>query len=366
VLLVAPSAPPYGGMQLQADLLKKLLDAEQGFFVTALASNPAFPRYLRFLEILRGVRPFARAVVFCFRFWRELEQIDVVHVMAASWLYFFLVVYPAVCLSRLRGKPVIVNYRGGEAGSFLSIWGRLARPAFRMADLVTAPSRFLKQILESHARVPVSVVPNVVNLSAFRYRQRTDLKPTILVTRHLEKIYDLESVLRAFRRIQERRPDACLWIAGTGGQEGYLRSLVSAWSLRNVRFLGQVSHEELPAVYDQCDIFLNASRVDNFPGALLEASASGLVVVTTNAGGIPYIYEQGKNALLVERGDYEGLALEVERVLEEPTLAFNLTTAALALVRQFEWKNVGESLRESYAFARTCRASSIRFQKSYI
>jgi glycosyltransferase involved in cell wall biosynthesis len=351
-------------MQLQADLLRKLLSAE-GFRVTAVPSNPAFPRYLQFLEIFRGVRPFARAVVFCFRFWRALSQSDVVHVMAASWLYFFLVVCPAVCLSRLRRKPVIVNYRGGEAESFLSLWGRLARPAFRMADLVTAPSGFLKQILETHARVPVSVVPNVVNLSAFRYRQRTDLKPRILVTRHLEKMYDVESVLKAFRKIQERRPNASLWIAGNGSQETYLRSLVSAWDLSNVRFLGHVSHEKLPAVYDQCDIFVNASRVDNFPGALLEASASGLVVVTTNAGGIPYIYEHRKNALLFDRGDYEGLAVGIERVLEEPTLAYELTMAALALVRQFEWKNVGKMLRESYAFARANRLSNIKNRKSY-
>jgi len=349
VLLIAPAAPPYGGMQLQAELLKNLLRRD-GFRVIPLASNPPFPGLMRFLENCRGLRPFPRAVVFSFLLWRDLAEADVVHIMGASWLYFFLVVYPAVCLGRLRRKRVILNYRGGEADRFLSLWGRLARPAFRMAHLVTAPSKFLKQILERHARVQVSLVPNIVDLSAFQFRIRRELQPTILVTRHLEKIYDVATVLKAFGKIQERRSNASLWIAGTGSQEKHLRSLVSAWSLRNVRFLGHIPHEELPAIYNQCDIFLNASRVDNFPGALLEASASGLAVISTGAGGIPFIYEDHKNALLLDPGDYGGLALAVEEVLENSSLTRDLIANGLALVREFEWKTVGKVLREVYSF----------------
>src|ERR1039458_9466800 len=117
VLLVAPAAPPYGGMQLQAELLTRMLQAD-GFRVIRVAANPPFPRCMHIFETLRGVRPFARAAVFCLRLWHELTDAHVVHVMAASWLYFFLVVYPAVILSRLRGKRVVLNYRGGETGRF--------------------------------------------------------------------------------------------------------------------------------------------------------------------------------------------------------------------------------------------------------
>ena len=69
-----------------------------------------------------------------------------------------------------------------------------------------------------------------------------------------------------------------------------------------MRFLGYVDRQKLPAIYSECDILLNASRVDNFPGSLLDASAAGLAVVSTNAGGIPFIYTDGENALLVEVG----------------------------------------------------------------
>lgn len=352
IMLVVPVAPPYGGMQLQGELLTKKLRAD-GFRVIPLAANPPFPRWMRAFETLRGVRPFARAIVFSVKLWREMAGADVVHVMAASWLYFFLVVYPTVLLSRLRSKRVVLNYRGGEAGRFLSAWGALASPAFHMAHVVTAPSAFLKQTLESRARVPVSVVPNIVNLSAFHYRPRTAPAARILVTRHLEKMYDIASVLLAFCKIQERRPEATLWIAGTGSEEANLRSLVSVWNLRNVRFLGHVGYEQLPAVYDQCDILLNASRVDNFPGALLEASALGLIVVTTRAGGIPFLYEDHKNALLADVGDSTGLALAVEEVLQNPELARSLTEAGFELARRFEWNEVRRALFAAYSFGAT-------------
>lgn len=347
ILLVAPAAPPYGGMQLQAELLTKILRADS-FRVIQVATNPRLPPSVRFIEKLRGVRPFARAALFCIRLWRELAETDVVHVLAASWLYFFLVVYPAVFLGRLRHKRVVLTYHGGEAERFLSSWAVLARPAFRVADTVAVPSGFLKQVLERHTRVPVSVCPNIVDLSAFPFRERPNLRPRILVTRHLEKIYDIASVIRAFQQVQACNPEASLWIAGTGSQEESLRSLVCDLRLSNVRFLGHVPYGNLSAVYDQCDIFVNASLADNFPGALLEASASGLVVISTKAGGIPFIYEDRKNALLVEVGDSVGLGMAIETVLRDSRLAANLTGEGLSLVRGLQWANIQNALFDMY------------------
>jgi len=172
----------------------------------------------------------------------------------------------------------------------------------------------------------------------------------MVVTRHLERMYDIESILKTFQAVQNHYPEAFLWIAGTGSQEKYLRGIVANWKLRNIQFLGHVPQRDLPGIFTQCDILLNASRVDNFPGALLEASAAGLVVVSTGAGGIPFIYQDGINALLVEPGDWEGLARAVEKVLTEPALASKLTAAATAVVRKSDWKEVRKPLYEAYGF----------------
>ena len=352
VLLVAPQAPPYGGMALQAKLLERLMQRD-GVIVTFVPSNPEFPGRLRFLERLRGMRPFLRSLRFSMQLWRGANRADVIHILACSWLYFLVVVYPAVLIGRLRGKRVILNYRGGEAREFFRSYGWVLRPAFTMANVVTSPSTFLARVIEERFHVPVEVVSNVVDFSLFQYRPRQALRPRILITRHLEKIYDVESALKAFRIIQERYPEASLCIAGSGSEECRLRDFATAWALERVRFLGHVPHNRLPQLYDECDILLNASRVDNFPGALLEASAAGLAVVSTDAGGIPFVYENGKTALLVPVGDYLGLAAAVLKLVQSPALASELTDAAVRAARACEWKEVRRNLYGIYGFPST-------------
>lgn len=347
VLLVAPVPPPYGGMALQAALVAKKL-SDDGTTAHVLGYNHPLPYGTRFFEGIPGVRTCIRTVRFCIQFWASMRSADVVHVLGASWLYFLLVVTPAILIARLHTKRVVLNYRGGDADCFLKRCGWFTKPVFRMATIVTAPSEFLASVIKSQLNVQVSVVPNLVDLTRFRYRSRSSFRPKMLVTRHLEELYGVESVLRAFRQIQTEYPSASLWIAGTGTQERYLRDRVLEWNLQNVEFLGYVDHKRLPAVYDQCDILLNGSRVDNFPASLIEASASGLVVISTDAGGIPFIFKNGENALLAPVGDWNALASAVLRVLQDEDLPRQLVAGALRVCRQCEWTNVREYLYRSY------------------
>jgi glycosyltransferase involved in cell wall biosynthesis len=172
----------------------------------------------------------------------------------------------------------------------------------------------------------------------------------MVVTRHLLTLYDVESVVRAFGEVQKRYSEASLWIVGTGDQEANLRKLVSALNLQNVTFRGYVPHKELPAIYDQCDILLNASLADNFPGSLVEAAAAGLVVISTGVGGIPYIFENDKSALLVAPRDWQALGAGVLRVLQEPDLAARLVQQAHRQCRQYDWTNVRRLLYAIYGF----------------
>ncbi len=349
VLIVAPSPPPYGGMALQARLLEDML-RKDGVQVDFLAANLLSSNWMAPLNRIPGVRTLLRAVLIWPRLLRLAKQAEVIHIFAASWLYFFLVVWPAVLIGKFYRKRVILNYRGGEAADFFRQYGQLAGPALRVANVVTAPSDFLAETIGNHFGIPVVIVPNILDLAAFQFRERTHFSPKLLVTRHLERIYDVESVLRAFQLIQADHPGSSLWIAGTGSQESHLRKLVADWELRNVRFLGFVARGDLPGICDQCDILINASLVDNFPGALVEASAAGLVVVSTGAGGIPFMYQDGKDALLVKPGDWQGLARAVQKVLSHPEIATSLTQEALTMAKNCGWPEVRKRLYAVYGF----------------
>jgi glycosyltransferase involved in cell wall biosynthesis len=356
VLLIGPQVPPYGGMAIQGKLMLDLM-SEDGIHARYLATNLPFPKGFEFLDRLRGIRPFLRSAVFCGQLWKLLRDTEVVHILACSWLYFFVIVCPAVLLSKLRGKRVVLNYRGGEADDFFRRSSAFLSPFFRLADIVTAPSNFLVEVIGRRIGVPVQVVPNIVNLNRFVFRERKPLAPKMIVTRHLLKLYDIESVIRAFGLVQQRFPEASLKVVGTGDQEAFLRELVAMLQLRNVEFVGYIPQQNLPELYDRCDILLNASRADNFPGSLVEGAAAGLIVISTKVGGISYIFEHEKSALLVDVGDWQALGAAAIRVLDDPELARRVQREALQQCRRYSWQTIRALLYKVYCFDQPPAAS---------
>ena len=161
--------------------------------------------------------------------------------------------------------------------------------------------------------------------------------------------YNIACVLRALALIQRRRPDALLTVAGDGPQREQLRQLARDLSLRNVRFVGRVPPEHMPALYDEHDVWLNGSDVDNMPTSILEAYACGLAVAGTNPGGIPYIVEDGRTGRLVQCGDAEALAEAALAVIGSPPLFGDLTRNALAECVKYTWKSVQPSWMRLYS-----------------
>ena len=137
----------------------------------------------------------------------------------------------------------------------------------------------------------------------------------------------MDDVIRAFGVVQEQLPAAELTLVGDGSERPALEQLVQELGLRNVRFLGRVAPAEMPAQYEAADIYLNASRIDNMPQSILEAYASGTAVVTTDAGGIPFILRQEETGLMAPVGDWKALGQAALRLLTEPGLAHRLATA---------------------------------------
>src|SRR5205823_7297026 len=116
---------------------------------------------------------------------------------------------------------------------------------------------------------------------------------------------------------------------GDGSQRRQLHRLADELQLENVAFVGRVSPDRMPSLYAAADVYLNAPDIDNMPGSILEAFASGLPVVTTDAGGIPYIVRHGETGLIVPRGDDHAMAAAALRLLVDPALAERLTAGAL-------------------------------------
>lgn len=335
--LVGPLPPPAGGMAMQTRQLAELLraaDAQVTLVPTNAAYRPAW------VGRLQGVRALFRLLPYLLSLWRAAGRCDVLHVMANSGWSWHLLAAPAVWVGRLRRVPVVVNYRGGEAGEFLQRSARGVRATMRRASRLIVPSGFLHEVFARHG-MAAEVVPNIVDLERFRPGPPA-AAPQLIVARNLEPIYDNTTALQAFARVRRSVPQARLVVCGSGPEEAALRRLAAELGVAGaVEFTGRIDRDAMAARLRESRVALNPSRVDNMPNSVLEALASGVPVVSTRVGGVPFIVEDGRSALLVPPADPEAMAAAILRLLAEPALAAALREAGLAQVRAYAWDAVG-------------------------
>jgi len=171
-----------------------------------------------------------------------------------------------------------------------------------------------------------------------------------VVTRNLEPIYDISTALRALAKVRVRFRDARLTVAGSGPELESLQRLARELGIADaVRFTGRLDNDEIAALYREADLLLNPSTVDNMPNSLLEAMASGVPIVSTNVGGVPYLVEHERTALLVPARDADAMAAAAIRILEDAGLRDRIVAAALNACRAYSWACVQPQLFAAYA-----------------
>lgn len=345
ILIVAPSLDILGGQAVQAARLLARLREEPSLEVSFLPVNPRLPGALRGLQQIKYVRTVVTSLAYAASLLARAHRYDILHVFSASYFSFVLAPTPAILAGKLYGKKVVLNYRSGEAEDHLTRWRRTALPTMRLANEIVVPSGYLVDVF---ARFGLRARPvfNFVDTARFRFHARRPLRPVFFSNRNFEPLYNVPCVLRAFQIIQRRFPDARLVLAGDGSQRAGLEALARSLALRNVEFLGRVDQTRMPELYDAADIYLNTPDIDNMPGSVIESFASGLPVVTTDAGGIPYIVSDGETGMMVARGDHEALAARAVRLLEDEALASDIAARAHEECRKYSWDAVrGEWLK---------------------
>lgn len=85
---------------------------------------------------------------------------------------------------------------------------------------------------------------------------------------------------------------------------------------KNVRIVGEKWGDEKTALYDEADIFLLPSYVENFPLVIIEAACAGLPIITTPVGAIPEFFEHDKSVLFVEPGNKKEIAAAILSLLK--------------------------------------------------
>jgi glycosyltransferase involved in cell wall biosynthesis len=346
VTIVAASLRYVGGQSVQADLLEKNWQSDSEVQAELVPIDPPFPCGLKWIEAIPVLRTIVRVPFYISALWRDLERADVVHIFSASYWSFLLAPVPAWLVARLRKKKVLLHYHSGEARDHLRRF-RTAGSILERMDMLVVPSGYLKEVFAEFG-LKAEVVPNIVDLSQIHFRARIPLRPHLVCTRGFHPYYRVDLVVQAFAEVERIFPDARLDLAGVGPEEAQIRELVDKLKLSGVRFLGAVSRSEIGKVYEEADIFVNASSLDNMPVSVLEAFASGTPVVSTAPEGMRYLVDHERTGLLSQPGAAGPLAENILRLLKDSELSARLAATAYEESRRYRWTAVREQWLELY------------------
>jgi len=208
---------------------------------------------------------------------------------------------------------------------------------------VTVPSRYLQEQMKQY-RNELLLLPNAVDLRYYDYKVRSKVQPRLIWLRAFNKIYNPSLAPRAIAGLVKDYPDIRLTMVGRDMKDGSFdetREVAAQLGVEgHLEFPGGIVKARVPEWLNRNDIFLNTTNIDNTPVSVIEAMACGLCVVTTDVGGMPYLVDNEKDALLVPPDDAVAMAEAIRRLLSDANLAEQLSRNGNAKAKAFDWSVV--------------------------
>lgn len=264
-------------------------------------------------------------------------------------------------LKALAGIPYLISFRGRdvhggkslEAGGINGLLKTVSRPVWRCADGLVANSHGLKEIARRvEPDVRVDVISNGIDTARFTPgAPATPGRPLrLLFVGRLEPYKGLDHLFEALGVVRSRtRSSFVLRVVGDGSLRDELPETARRLGVADrVQFSGPIKSGDMPAVYQNADLFILPSLVEGMPNVILEAMAAGLPVIATQIPGSEELVLPEKTGLLVPPSAPQALADALQRLIERADLRTAMGTAARAEAETRSWAAVARAYLDLY------------------
>lgn len=212
------------------------------------------------------------------------------------------------------------------------------------SDMITAVSENLRELTYKYFNIEkeIRVIYNFVDAKRFHRHHPTGcsnaLAPNgekILVhVSNFRPIKRVKDAVLVFKKVWEKMP-AKLLLIGDGPDRPLIESMCRELGIcQDIRFIGK--QEQLEDILGCSDLFLLPSEYESFGLAALEAMASEVPVISSNAGGLPEVNIQGKTGFLSPVGDIDAMAENAIMLLENPLMMAQFRKQAYRQAKKFE------------------------------
>lgn len=229
------------------------------------------------------------------------------------------------------------------------------------SDAITAVSKNLKE--ETYKSFPITkeieVITNFVDVSRFNKKPFDAFKKVIapegekilIHASNFRKVKRVNDVVKVFAEVRRYMP-AKLLMVGDGPERPATEELARELGIiDDIRFVGK--QEQMEEILAVSDVFLLPSEYESFGLAALEAMAGSVVVISTNAGGLPEINIQGKTGFMTDVGDVAAMSDFAITLLKNEAKLNEMKKAAYEQARKFDIANIVPQYEKLYS--RFCR-----------
>lgn len=228
---------------------------------------------------------------------------------------------------------------------------KLCNNLYESGELIISPSQMIKKELENTGvKKPIVVISNGMDLTRFRGQpKRPSTKPRLLHVGRISFEKNCNVVLKAFKIIQEKIPEATLDIIGEGPAITSLGIQAGQLGIKdNVNFLGFISHSTLHEVYPKYDLFVTASTMETQGLVVLEAMACGLPCVGVDSYALPELIQNDRNGYAVKSFDHKDMAAKCLQILADPDMYEKFSNQSLEIAQDHELHSCADKLEDTY------------------
>ncbi|SFT76727.1 Glycosyltransferase involved in cell wall bisynthesis [Lishizhenia tianjinensis] len=198
-----------------------------------------------------------------------------------------------------RPTNLVVSVWGSDVQEFpytSKLHKRILAYVFKRSKIICSTSEaMVNDVKYVVPGIKTKVIPFGIELDEFFVKQHIDKdKITFGTIKTLEKIYGVDVLIDSFNSfIKKTSRDDTLLIIGDGSERKNLEEKVSHLGLNDrVTFLGRINQTDVPKKVHNLDVYVSLSRRESFGVAVLEASASGIPVISSEASGFKEVVEQ--------------------------------------------------------------------------
>lgn len=227
-------------------------------------------------------------------------------------------------------------------------------PPLKNIDVCVAVSEAAAEHVSAVLGKPVQIIPNAVNLAAFTLPETwhpiDETKKTLLYVGRLEARKGVKYLLSAFKLFHEKHPDTQLIIGGNGPDRKALEQQAVDEGTGAVLFMGYLQDAHKKELLQRADLFCApAIYGESFGVILIEALASGQVLVAGNNPGYVSVLKELGTTSLVDARDIKAHAALLEKMLYDEALRANYKKWAQQYVKQYDYSVVTDQYEEIYA-----------------